>query len=110
MPGARDRISSLRSRFDQLTASVTRYEARVSKQAAQLAKRNRRGNPNDDGDDTCLEELTYPTSEDRPVNEMPITVEDLEREEQEIRELERKKRTLEDRLSGMEKDLGGLLR
>ena len=31
-------------------------------------------------------------------------------EEEEIKELERKKRGLEDRVSGMERDLGGLLR
>ena len=39
-----------------------------------------------------------------------ITVEDIKMEEEEILELEKKKRSLEDRVSGMEKDLGGLLR
>ena len=38
------------------------------------------------------------------------TLEDLEREEEEIKELENRKRMLEDRVSGMERDLGGLLR
>lgn len=41
---------------------------------------------------------------------IPLTKEDLEREEQEIRELERKKRGLEERVTGMERDLGGLMR
>jgi hypothetical protein len=40
----------------------------------------------------------------------PMTKEDLMREEEEIRELERKKRGLEDRVTGMERDLGGLMR
>lgn len=39
-----------------------------------------------------------------------IIVDDLQKEEEEIRELENKKRGLEDRVSGMERDLGGLLR
>ena len=39
-----------------------------------------------------------------------MTKADLEREEQEIRELERKKRGLEQRVSGMEKNLGGQMR
>ena len=39
-----------------------------------------------------------------------ITREDLEVEEAEIRELERKKKGLEDRVTGMERDLGGLMR
>ena len=39
-----------------------------------------------------------------------VTADDLQREEEEIRELEKKKRGLEDRVSGMERDLGGLLR
>lgn len=39
-----------------------------------------------------------------------ITDEDIERELEEIRELELRKRALEDRVNGMERDLGGLLR
>jgi hypothetical protein len=42
--------------------------------------------------------------------EPSVTEEDLTLEEQEIKELELKKRTLEERVTGMEKDLGGLLR
>ena len=39
-----------------------------------------------------------------------LTREDMENEEQEIRELERKKRGLEERVEGMGRDLGGLMR
>lgn len=42
--------------------------------------------------------------------EVAVTDEDLRCEEEEIGELERKKKELEDRVSGMERDLGGLLR
>lgn len=41
---------------------------------------------------------------------LPLTAEELSREEESVRELEAKKRTLEERVSGMEKDLGGILR
>ena len=110
MPGARERISSLRSRFNQLTASVTKFEARVIKQSAQLAKRNRQGDTNDDRNDTSVKDSTDLESNEERGNDVLITPDDLEKEEQEIRELERKKRALEDRVSGMERDLGGLLR
>ncbi|KAL8724754.1 MAG: hypothetical protein Q9166_007768 [cf. Caloplaca sp. 2 TL-2023] len=110
IPGARERISSLRSRFDQSSASVSRYEARASKQAAQLAKRNHREDEVEGRDDTGLGKPADPGPNGERPNEMPITAEDFEREEQEIRDLERKKRALEDRVSGMERDLGCLLR
>ncbi|KAL8738218.1 MAG: hypothetical protein Q9181_000944 [Wetmoreana brouardii] len=108
IPGAKERISALRSRFDQLTSSITRYEARTSNQTSQLARMNRRGPPNED--DFLSSGRTGDEAGEDKSNETPITAEDLEREEQEIRELERKKGTLEDRVSGMERDLGGLLR
>lgn len=38
-----------------------------------------------------------------------ITDEDIERELEEVRDLERRKRVLEDRVTGMERDLGGLM-
>ena len=39
-----------------------------------------------------------------------FTVEDMRREEEEIAELERKKKALEDRVTGMEKDISGVMR
>ncbi|KAL9586098.1 MAG: hypothetical protein Q9212_001136 [Teloschistes hypoglaucus] len=109
--GAKDRIVSLRPRFDQLTSSIARYEARVSKHTSQLAKMNRRGDLSQEVDDYELDEHGSTRNDDATkLTETLITVEDLEKEEQEIRELERKKRALEDRVSGMERDLGGLLR
>lgn len=38
-----------------------------------------------------------------------VTDEDIERELAEIKELEKKKRALEERVTGMERDLGGLM-
>ena len=56
------------------------------------------------GDDLLEHDRARPPAEDQ------ITLEDLEREEEEIKELESRKRMLEDRVTGMERDLGGLLR
>ncbi|KAL9013060.1 MAG: hypothetical protein Q9173_002233 [Seirophora scorigena] len=111
IPGAKEKISSLHSRFNQLTASVTRYENRVSKNATQLAKLNRSGDDRD-ADDEHLDPGASPDLEsgEGKFSELPITAEQLEREEQEVRELERRKQNLEERVSGMERDLGGLLR
>lgn len=44
-----------------------------------------------------------------PPDALQVTDEDIERELMEIRELEFKKRALEERVSGMERDLGGLM-
>lgn len=41
---------------------------------------------------------------------IPFTREDLDREEAEVRELEKKKNDLSSRVTGMERDLGGLMR
>ncbi|KAL8950341.1 MAG: hypothetical protein Q9222_003627 [Ikaeria aurantiellina] len=108
--GAKERIPSLRSRFNQLTASITRYEARVANQTAQLAKMNRRAGSKANEDIASLEQPADAEDVNGFSNELPISADDLEREEQEIRELEKKKQALEDRVSGMERDLGGLLR
>lgn len=56
-----------------------------------------------DGEDMTGGEASQPES-------APVTDEDLERELEEIRELEKKKQQLEARVSGMERDLGGLMR
>lgn len=39
-----------------------------------------------------------------------VTDEDIEREVEEIKDLERRKRVLENRVTGMERDLGGLMK
>ncbi|CAK4004576.1 hypothetical protein DOTSEDRAFT_73286 [Lecanosticta acicola] len=102
VPGAADKITQLRRRHQQLVANISHYEALVGQQSADLARMNR---PTyDDGDDDEI-------MDDEPIVSAPtMTKEDLEREETEIAELEGKKKSLEDRVTGMERDLGGLMR
>ena len=105
--GAPEKIVSLRSRFEQLSSSIARYEARVAKQQIQLTKLSKRAS-GDYGDEDDEDEDT--ANDDAEKEEYHVTQEDLDRETEEIRQLEEKKRALEDRVSGMESDLGGLLR
>jgi vacuolar-type H+-ATPase subunit I/STV1 len=56
----------------------------------------------DDQDDFAPASVAQPEVAD-------VTDEDIEREMAEIRDLERRKRTLEQRVAGMERDLGGLI-
>ena len=103
--GAAERISSLRARYEQVNASINRYETRVSKQNAQLAKLKKAGDDDDEDEPDEAEE-----SDHAPPAENVVTQEDLQNELDEIEELEKKKKMLEERVSGMERDLGGLLR
>ncbi|KAL1972258.1 hypothetical protein VTN31DRAFT_7477 [Thermomyces dupontii] len=96
--GAAEKISSLRYRYQQVTESLARLEARVAENESAL-ERMRRSEREDD--------LESPEPE--PEN-LDVTDEDIQRELEEIRELERRKRMLEERVSGMERDLGGLMR
>ena len=110
IPGALEKIPSLRTRHGQITSSVARFEARVSKQTGQLAQMNREKSSSG-GYDSDQTEVDDEYAAPQSTFEQPqITAEDFLREEEEIRELEKKKRALEDRVSGMERDLGGLLR
>ena len=104
--GAPERIALLRSRYEQLNASISRYESRVSKQTSQLAKLNRQkdGSEDEEVDDD------REGAGDALTTGIQVTEEDIQNELEEIAELEKKKRVLEERVSGMERDLGGLLR
>lgn len=101
---------SLRSRYDQLNSSIARYEMKVSRQMVQLAKMNKHQDGKgefDKGDDETLEDDEANLVEGQGA--LHVTEEDI-REDDEIRELEKKKRQLEDRVKGIERDLEGLMR
>jgi chromosome segregation ATPase len=95
-----ERINALRQRHEQLSSSISHYEERVAEQTLQLDRMNRPHSYDDD----------YFNGESEHDDIQPPTSDDLKREEQEVKDLEAKKRGLEDRVSGIEKDLGGLLR
>lgn len=97
LPGARERIVALRSKYSHGKNTAAYYEAKVAEQAEQLASMDR--DWMDDGEE-----------EDEDDDESEVwTMEDLRREENEAREMEVKKKELQARLRAMEKDLGGLM-
>lgn len=102
--GATEKIRTLRSRYREVAASVSMLEGKVSKQQALLNTKNPTTNPEEDGHDDLTQEMA--NLDPRP----QYTEQDFQMEEDEIRELEAKKKELEDRVAGMERDLGGLLK
>jgi DASH complex subunit Spc34 len=104
--GATEKIASLRNRYRQIGESVALHGEKVSKQQSKLERMNKSSDFSQSQD----EEEDYGKGGAHQAAEPTVTEEDLRLEEQEIKELELKKRTLEERVTGMEKDLGGLLR
>ncbi|KAL4805457.1 DASH complex subunit Spc34 [Aspergillus unguis] len=98
--GAQDKIASLRYRNEIVSESIAELEERVERNTAELESMSR--SYNDDYDD-------LDNADPHHAEATTVTDSDIERELEEIRELERKKRALETRVNGMERDLGGLL-
>lgn len=107
MPGVPKRIEGLRLKYSQVASSVAHYEQKVAAQEKELERMSRGDGW---GGDEELEDEGRRTPGTEPEESLEITDEDLRKEEEEIRELEKTKKELEDRVSGMERDLGGLLR
>ncbi|GAM85585.1 hypothetical protein ANO11243_035920 [Dothideomycetidae sp. 11243] len=102
VPGAVEEIQRLRDRYEQLKINITHYENKVARNSKQLEGMKKFGYEESDE--------VEGTAESTAVPEAAMTREDLEKEEREVRELERKKKGLESRVTEMEKDLGGLMR
>ena len=101
LPGARERISGLRSRFRNGKSTMAYYEAKVAEQADTLASLNKKD---------WMEEEEEEDDDDGGDHGGEVwTEEDLRREEEDAREMEAKKKELQARLRAMEKDLGGLM-
>ncbi|KAI1990418.1 hypothetical protein LOZ53_001626 [Ophidiomyces ophidiicola] len=97
--GAKDKIHSLRQRYQDISTSLSGLEERVSDQAEQLERMNH----------LDAYESDEATQHAQP-STVDVTDEDIQRELDEIAELENRKRVLERRVNGMEKDLEGLLK
>lgn len=106
MDGARERIMQARRRRERVEKGLSFYAEKVGRQQRELERMQRAGEEED-------EDMMDWDQEHEP-EQMEVDDTDLDElirmEEEEIRELERKKRELEERVSGMERDLGGLLR
>lgn len=107
LPGALERIPAQRAKYAHSLNTLAYYEAKVAEQAEALGRMNKKdmwSEGEDEEEEEEEEEQNAAESEDAI-----LTEEDLRREEAEVREMDRKKRELQQRLKAMEKDLGGLL-
>lgn len=102
--GATEKIRGLRNRHREAAASISMLEEKVSQQQSLLDRRNRGVDTEEEGNDNVFQ--PQPVAND---DTAAFTEEDFGTEEDEIRELESRKKALEDRVSGMERDLGGLM-
>ncbi|KAF4172662.1 hypothetical protein CNMCM8694_002205 [Aspergillus lentulus] len=91
--GAQEKIATLRYRHELISDSIAQLEDRVARNTAELEQMS-----HSYGDE--YDEYDNPTTAPPEVTDA-----DIEREIEEIRELERRKRALEARVSGMERDL-----
>lgn len=103
LPGALERIPAQRTKYSQLLNTQAYYEKKVADQAEALSRLNKEMWSEEEEDEEEQEE-----AEDVEMSDV-LTEDDLKREEEEVRELDKKKRELQQRLRAMEKDLGGLL-
>lgn len=103
--GASAKISSIRQRHQSLAASVAKYQDLVLQQQSKLNRFN-----SGSGYANLDDEVDGAAPDSEPASTKITTEADIEAEEAEIRELEARKKALEDRVSGMDKDLEGLLR
>lgn len=104
LPGALERIPVLRQKHARQINTLAYYEAKVAEQAQRLQEMNREWRDGEDADDDDNSaEKGAAAAPDAPSEE------DLRHDEAEIRELERRKKELQERLRAMDKDLGGLL-
>lgn len=102
LPGALERIAAQRSKYAHSRSTLAYYEAKVAEQAEALGRMNKDHWMDEEEEEDDREAATMEKEE-------ILTEEDLKREEEQIRELERKKRELQGRLKTIEEDLGGLL-
>ncbi|KAF2862247.1 DASH complex, subunit Spc34 [Piedraia hortae CBS 480.64] len=95
-PGSFEKISSLRQRHKTLAKNIAYYEDRVARNQNELQLMSR-SQGEDEGD-----------TEDNPSDELQFTQEDLIVEEESVKQLEQRKKDLEQRIAEMSRDLQGL--
>ena len=115
--GAKARIAALRTRFQTLAASVERYEGIVQGQVRELERLNNNRTSDEEnmgGGDVDGSNGRFASRNDGDLVDgtaataAGFTRDDLAREEAETKELEERRRLLEQRVNGMERDLGAL--
>ena len=104
--GASGHLASLQTRYDNIVSSIASYEAKVAEQTAQLERINR-SKANKKDRSMAMHGVGRQTVMPK---RKKVSADNIQTEETELKDLKERKRTLEDRISGMERDLGGLSR
>ena len=102
--GATERVTALRNRHRQVTTSLSVYEELVAKQQVHLNRFN------DSQKTEHREDRGSELAQGHSFEQQSLTERDFQLEEEEVSELEARKKYLESRVAGLEKDLGGLLK
>lgn len=105
VPGAATRVADLRARHEQISTSIQHYEGKVTKQQSSLHQLHG-GSGEDEFPENTQEDFAAVAS----ATMYTVTDDDLNAEEMAIKELELRKKGLEERVAGMQRDLGGLRR
>ena len=99
MPGVLDRIVTIRARHEQISVSIARLEDKVTRQQSSLGRWNAGVEDADDQENTVA--FTN-------IVLQAYTEQDFRAEQDVVKVLEARKKELEERIAGMERDLGGL--
>ncbi|KAF9873567.1 DASH complex subunit Spc34 [Colletotrichum karsti] len=100
LPGALEKIPQLRQRYAHQTNTLAYYEAKVAEHQAALERMNK---------DHWMGDDNEPEEDDDDDDDEAMTEEDLRAEEETLRDLDRKRRELQQRLKTMDEDLNGLM-
>lgn len=110
LPGALERVPEMRQKWANQSNTLAYYEAKVAEQAERLVRIHKRPDDyGDEGEDEEEEEDEDEGAVNHGIMDSLMTEEDLRSEEESVKELDKKKKELQERLRAMDKDLGGLL-
>lgn len=105
-PGAAERIPACRARHSQLANTLAYYEAKVAEQATALGRLNKDHWAEDDEQETGTEDGNEDIAGGNgALGDEIRTEEELRLEEEELRELEAKKKALQERIKQMSRGL-----
>ncbi|RKF60283.1 putative dash complex subunit spc34 [Erysiphe neolycopersici] len=110
IPGTLEQVQDLRNRFAQVSRTIAQYEGKVERQTSELDRMNR-GIQKENGEhDYNIEDKddnvnSQVEDEDALLDSM-ITDEDILKEENEIKELEDRRRQLQESINRMDRNLG----
>lgn len=110
IPGAIEKVQDLRNRFDKVSHTIAQYEGKVERQTSELYRMNRgmqkEKEDHDYSGDDMDDDITLGVEDEDTLLDSTITDEDILKEENEIIELEDRRRELQESINQMDRNLG----